>query len=87
MTQGGVIGSRILGTGSALPRRVVTNAELAERVDTSDEWIVSRSGIRERHIAAADEATSDLSIKAAAAAPRFRLERRRCAGCELPGRS
>ena len=68
MTQGGVIGSRILGTGSALPRHVVTNAELAERVDTSDEWIVARTGIRQRHIAEADETTATLATAAARAA-------------------
>ena len=61
-------GSRILGTGSALPRRVVTNAELAERVDTSDEWIVARTGIRQRHIAEPDETTATLATAAARAA-------------------
>lgn len=63
-----MIGSRILGTGSALPRRVVTNAELAERVDTSDEWIIERTGIRQRHIAEAGETTSTLATDAARAA-------------------
>jgi len=63
-----VNGSRVLGTGSALPRRIVTNAELAERVDTSDEWIVARTGIRQRHIAEADETTATLAIAAARAA-------------------
>ncbi len=63
-----MIGSRVLGTGSALPRRIVTNAELAERVDTSDEWIVARTGIRQRHIAEADETTATLAIAAARAA-------------------
>ncbi len=61
-------GSRILGTGSALPRRIVTNAELAERVDTSDEWIVERTGIRQRHIAEPDETTGTLATAAARAA-------------------
>ncbi|QDH34440.1 beta-ketoacyl-ACP synthase III [Porphyrobacter sp. YT40] len=61
-------GSRLLGTGSALPRRVVTNAELATRVDTSDEWIVARTGIRQRYIAEDDETTSTLAIAAARAA-------------------
>lgn len=61
-------GSRVLGTGSALPRRVVTNAELAETVDTSDEWIVARTGIRQRHIAGEGETTSTLAIAAARAA-------------------
>ncbi|BEV71851.1 MULTISPECIES: beta-ketoacyl-ACP synthase III [unclassified Paludibacterium] len=60
--------SRILGTGSYLPANVVTNAMLAERVETSDEWIVSRTGIRARHIAAEDEKTSDLALQAARAA-------------------
>ena len=55
----------VIGTGSYLPERVVTNAELAERVDTSDEWIVERTGIRERHIAAEGEKTSDLATAAA----------------------
>jgi 3-oxoacyl-[acyl-carrier-protein] synthase III len=57
--------SVILGAGSYLPPRVVTNAELSQRVDTSDEWIVSRTGIRQRHIASDAEKTSDLSIVAA----------------------
>ncbi len=55
----------IIGTGSYLPERVLTNAELAKMVDTSDEWIVTRTGIKERHIAAKDQATSDLAIEAA----------------------
>ncbi len=63
-----VTGSRVLGTGSALPRRIVTNAELASQVDTSDEWIVARTGIRQRHIAGDDETTSTLAIAAARAA-------------------
>lgn len=61
-------GARVIGTGSALPRRIVTNAELAERVDTSDEWIVARTGIRQRHIAEPDETTASLAIAAARAA-------------------
>lgn len=61
-------GSRLLGTGSALPRRIVTNAELAERVDTSDEWITARTGIRQRHIAGSDETTATLATAAARAA-------------------
>ena len=61
-------GSRLLGTGSALPRRIVTNAELATRVDTSDEWITARTGIRQRHIAGDDETTATLAIAAARAA-------------------
>ncbi len=57
--------SRILGTGSYLPDTVMTNAMLAERIETSDEWIVSRTGIRARHIAADDQKTSDLAYIAA----------------------
>ncbi|KPF62462.1 beta-ketoacyl-ACP synthase III [Porphyrobacter sp. AAP60] len=63
-----MIGSRLLGTGSALPRRVVTNADLSERVETSDEWIVERTGIRQRHIAEPDETTATLATAAARAA-------------------
>jgi 3-oxoacyl-[acyl-carrier-protein] synthase III len=63
-----VIRSVITGTGSALPRRRVSNAELAETVDTSDEWIVERTGIRFRHIAEPDETTSTLATDAARAA-------------------
>ena len=58
----------ILGTGSALPRRRVTNAELAESVDTSDEWIVERTGIRVRYLAGEGETTSTLATDAARAA-------------------
>jgi 3-oxoacyl-[acyl-carrier-protein] synthase-3 len=57
--------SRIVGTGSYLPAQVLTNAELAKRVDTSDEWIRTRTGICQRHIAATDENTSDLALAAA----------------------
>ncbi|HET9765143.1 MAG TPA: beta-ketoacyl-ACP synthase III [Casimicrobiaceae bacterium] len=57
--------SRVAGTGSYLPSQVVTNAELAQRVETSDEWIRSRTGIGQRHIAAAGEQTSDLALAAA----------------------
>jgi len=62
------IRSVVLGCGSYLPERILTNAELASRIDTSDEWIVQRTGIRERHIAAEGEFTSHLAIKAARAA-------------------
>ncbi len=55
----------VTGTGSALPARRVSNAELAAQVDTSDEWIVERTGIRFRHIAAPDETTSSLATDAA----------------------
>ncbi|MBB3939942.1 3-oxoacyl-[acyl-carrier-protein] synthase-3 [Novosphingobium fluoreni] len=60
--------SVVIGTGSALPRTVVSNAELAARVDTTDEWIVERTGIRQRHIAEADETTGSLATEAARAA-------------------
>jgi 3-oxoacyl-[acyl-carrier-protein] synthase-3 len=57
--------SRIIATGSALPERVVTNADLEKIVDTSDEWIHSRTGIRQRHIVAEGETTGDLAFQAA----------------------
>jgi 3-oxoacyl-[acyl-carrier-protein] synthase III len=60
--------SVVLGCGSYLPQRVLTNDELARKVDTSDEWIVQRTGIHERRIAAPGELTSDMGIKAAQAA-------------------
>jgi 3-oxoacyl-[acyl-carrier-protein] synthase III len=60
--------SVVLGCGSYLPQRILTNAELAARIDTSDEWIVQRTGIRERHIAAEGEFTSHLAVHAAKAA-------------------
>ena len=56
--------SILLGVGAHLPTRVLTNAELAERVDTSDDWIRERTGIRQRHIAGDGELTSDLAIAA-----------------------
>ncbi|MEL6738476.1 MAG: beta-ketoacyl-ACP synthase III [Pseudomonadota bacterium] len=61
-------GARILGTGSCLPKTVVTNDQLAERVDTSDEWIIARTGIRQRHIAGVGETTGTLATNAARAA-------------------
>jgi 3-oxoacyl-[acyl-carrier-protein] synthase-3 len=60
--------SVVLGCGSYLPQKVLTNAELAARIDTSDDWIVQRTGIRQRHIAADGEFTSHLAINAARAA-------------------
>jgi len=57
--------SKIIGTGSYLPEKVLTNFDLEKFVDTSDEWIRTRSGIRKRHIADEQEATSDLAAKAA----------------------
>jgi 3-oxoacyl-[acyl-carrier-protein] synthase-3 len=58
----------VLGCGSYLPERILTNAELAQRIDTSDEWIVQRTGIRQRHIAGEGEFTSHLAIHAARSA-------------------
>ncbi len=55
----------ILGVGKYLPKKVLTNADLEKMVDTSDEWITTRTGIKERHIAAPEEATSDLATNAA----------------------
>jgi len=63
-----VIRSTLLGCGSYLPEKCMTNAEMASLVDTSDEWIVQRTGIRQRHIAGEGELTSHLAIKAAKAA-------------------
>jgi len=60
-----VIRSRVIGCGAYLPKQILTNADLAKRVDTSDEWIVERTGIRQRHIAAEGEKTSDLALAAA----------------------
>jgi 3-oxoacyl-[acyl-carrier-protein] synthase-3 len=60
--------SVVLGCGSYLPARILTNDELARSVATTDEWIVQRTGIHERHIAAAGELTSDLALNAARAA-------------------
>ncbi len=59
-----MIYTRVAGTGSYLPERVVTNGDLEKIVDTNDEWIVSRTGIRERHFAADDQNASDLAVEA-----------------------
>ena len=59
-----VIRSAVTGVGSFLPEQVVTNADLAKIVDTSDEWIVERTGIRQRHKARDDQPTSDLAVEA-----------------------
>lgn len=63
-----IIRSVVAGCGSYLPERAMTNAEIAKMVDTSDEWIVERTGIKRRHIAADGELTSDLALAAAQAA-------------------
>jgi 3-oxoacyl-[acyl-carrier-protein] synthase-3 len=63
-----VIYSSIIGSGSYLPRNVVTNDDLARRMDTSDEWIRTRTGIRQRHIAEAGETSSSLALEASKAA-------------------
>jgi 3-oxoacyl-[acyl-carrier-protein] synthase-3 len=63
-----MIYSRILGTGSYLPPRIMTNAEFAARLDTSDEWIRERTGIVQRHIAAESQTSSDLALEASRAA-------------------
>jgi 3-oxoacyl-[acyl-carrier-protein] synthase-3 len=60
-----VIRSVVLGVGSALPKRQVTNEELAQTVDTSDEWIVERTGIRTRYVAGEGETTASLAVEAA----------------------
>jgi len=60
-----VIRSQVIGCGSFLPERVLTNAELAKMVDTSDDWIASRTGIRRRHIAQPGETTAGLALKSA----------------------
>src|SRR3546814_11357333 len=56
--------SRIVGTGSYLPAQSLSNVQLESRIDTTDEWIFSRTGIRSRHVAAPDEKTSDLGLHA-----------------------
>lgn len=68
MTETPVTRAAIVGCGHYLPERVVPNSEFAARLDTSDEWIVSRSGIERRHFAAPGQATSDMAIRAARAA-------------------
>src|SRR3954467_3000192 len=57
--------ARIVGTGSYLPEKVLTNHDLSQRLDTTDEWIMTRTGIRQRHIAADDENASDMALHAA----------------------
>ncbi|VAV91241.1 3-oxoacyl-[acyl-carrier-protein] synthase, KASIII [hydrothermal vent metagenome] len=60
-----IIRSVVSGCGSYLPEKIITNAQMEDMVDTTDEWIIERTGIRQRHIAADNELTSDLAIKAA----------------------
>ncbi len=60
-----MIRSRVIGCGACLPANIVTNDDLAKRMDTSDEWIRERTGIRQRHIAVEGENTSDLALGAA----------------------
>jgi 3-oxoacyl-[acyl-carrier-protein] synthase-3 len=60
-----ILRSQVIGCGAYLPSRIVTNQELAQRVETSDEWITTRTGIKQRHIAADGEMTSDLGLEAA----------------------
>jgi 3-oxoacyl-[acyl-carrier-protein] synthase-3 len=69
----------VIGCGAYLPERIVTNDELARRIDTSDEWISQRTGIRQRHIAAEGELTSDLAL----AASRRALEKAGCAAGDI----
>ena len=71
---GEIMTTRIIGTGSAVPKQVVTNDDLAKIVDTSDEWIRPRTGIRERRIAAAESGTSDLAAEAAKLADQLAQE-------------
>lgn len=65
-----VRGAKIVGLGSYVPERILTNFDLEKMVDTTDEWIVSHTGMKERHLAADDQATSDLAYEAAVAALR-----------------
>ena len=71
----------IRSTGAYLPEKVLTNQDLEKMVDTTDEWIVQRSGIRQRHIAAKDQATSDLAIAAAQVA----LKNAKLTGADIDG--
>ena len=60
--------ARITGTGSAVPEKILSNQDLEKMVDTNDEWITTRTGIKERRIAAADEYTSTFAVQAAKSA-------------------
>ena len=79
-----VLRSVILGCGSYLPSQVLTNEDLAKKVDTSDEWIVQRTGIHERRIAAPGEVTSELALRAAKAALAHAREAVFHAGVDFP---
>ena len=59
--------ARIIGTGSYLPKKILTNQDLEKMVDTSDEWIVTRTGMKERRIAAEDETTSSMGLESSSA--------------------
>ena len=59
------MGSKLIGYGSYLPQRVVTNQDFEKIMDTTDEWIVQRTGMRERHFAADDETVVDMAVVAA----------------------
>src|ERR1700729_145982 len=67
-----IVKPKISALGSYLPTAILTNADLEKMVKTNDEWIVTRTGIRERHVAAPDQATSDLAVEAAKSAPQLR---------------
>ena len=67
--------TRIIGTGSSLPKQTVTNDDLSKIMDTSDEWISSRTGIRERHLAK-EETTASLSVEAAGKALQTNTKRK-----------
>ncbi len=69
--------TKIIGTGSYLPEQVRTNADLEKMVDTSDEWIVTRTGIRERHIAAPNETVSTMDMKQLTVRLRWRVSIKR----------
>jgi len=64
MSETGIVYSKIIGTGGYLPEKTLTNADLENMVETSDEWIVARTGIKERHIAAEGETTCDMAFEA-----------------------
>ena len=63
--QKALYGMELVGIGAYAPERIITNDELTNLVDTSDEWITTRTGIRQRHVVSGDETVTELSIKAA----------------------